>query len=379
MSAIVQHVVNASEYSSVTNDLINLTLLGVSPASAIIVWFTCDNSNSPVASCSDGTAYTALPAILDSTNNQMSQCFYLQNASSGTHPITVSLNALASFRAVEAIEVSGVAASAFDVATGQFENAPGTGADALNSGSVSATAAGIAIGWGFATAQAGIPATGTGWSSYSTDGVIFTRIEYKTIGAGSVDATFTAAANTQHIAQIIVLKDGGGGGAALSGAAAASASGVGALSGAAAALSGSSAAVALATGSLSNLQTASPSSDIAAGAWLPSAGSSLHPMLSEAVPDHGTFIWVPTANSVCELLLTSLSDPGVSAGHVVPLWASSPVSATLRFRIMQGATQIAQWDHALTPTLTLYSHTLSGAEADAITDYTDLRVRIEAL
>lgn len=152
------------------------------------------------------------------------------------------------------------------------------------------------------------------------------------------------------------------------------------LSGAApAALSGSAAATATAAGTLTPNQSAAPIATISAGAWVPSTGASLPPMLSEAVPDHGTFIWVPIANSACELLFTSLPDPGVSGGHAVSFWASSPVSATLRFRIMQGATQVAQWDQAVTPTLTPYSLVLSSAEADAITDYTDLRVRIEAL
>ena len=44
---------------------------------------------------------------------------------------------------------------------------------------------------------------------------------------------------------------------------------------------------------------------------------------------------------------------------------------------MQGATQIAQWTEVMSPTWTTYAHTLSAPEAAAITDYTDLRVRID--
>lgn len=133
------------------------------------------------------------------------------------------------------------------------------------------------------------------------------------------------------------------------------------------------------SGTLTPDQLAAPIADISAGAWLPSTGVALHPMVGEANADDGTAVWCPVANSAVEFGLASLSDPAVSGGHTLFYRLSSPVGATFQITVKQSATQIAQWTQTSTPALAQYSRTLSAAEADAITDYTNLRVRIEAL
>lgn len=152
-----------------------------------------------------------------------------------------------------------------------------------------------------------------------------------------------------------------------------------AAGGAPAALAGSASATATAAGTLTPNQSAAPIADISAGAWVPSTGGSLYAMLDEAAADDGDYITAPVANSVAEVRLASMNDPLASSSHTLRYRMMSPVSASIRITIMQGAVQIAQWTEATTPALTTYSHTLSGAEADAITDYNNLRVRLEAL
>lgn len=149
--------------------------------------------------------------------------------------------------------------------------------------------------------------------------------------------------------------------------------------GSAVVLAGNAAAAATAAGTLTPNQIAAPIADISAGAWGPSTGASLSAALDEASADDADYISVSVANSVCEVRLASLGDPAVSSSHTLRYRLSSPVSASIRITLMQGAVQIAQWTEATTPALTTYSHTLSGAEADAITDYSNLRVRLEAL
>lgn len=85
-----------------------------------------------------------------------------------------------------------------------------------------------------------------------------------------------------------------------------------------------------------------------------------------------------------EVGLSSVTDPGVSTGHVLRFRvaqtddgvASGTGSAsTLGVRLLQGTTVI--WSDASTPLTGAWATrtvTLSGAEADAITDYTDLRI-----
>jgi len=66
-------------------------------------------------------------------------------------------------------------------------------------------------------------------------------------------------------------------------------------------------------------QFARPASDIAAGTWTPTTGTDLYAMLDETPASDTDYIQsglIPTAD-VCEVRLTSLTDPASSTGHVV--------------------------------------------------------------
>jgi hypothetical protein len=80
--------------------------------------------------------------------------------------------------------------------------------------------------------------------------------------------------------------------------------------------------------------------------------------------------------------LSDVPDPQTSASHVIRARAristSSSVSDFFRVELMQGAVRKATttfWTD-LSNTTREFAYTLTGAEADAITDYTDLRLRV---
>ena len=124
-------------------------------------------------------------------------------------------------------------------------------------------------------------------------------------------------------------------------------------------------------------QYARPISDASAGTWTASSGSDLYAMLDETTASDTDYI-VTNGASICEVALTSLSDPASSAGHVVRYRISAD-SGGITVRLRQGTTTIATWTHATAPTsLTTYEQTLTSGEADSITDYTALKLQFEA-
>lgn len=124
---------------------------------------------------------------------------------------------------------------------------------------------------------------------------------------------------------------------------------------------------------------ARPTSDASVGAWLPSSGSVLYDMLDEATADSADYIYATTATT-CQIALNAVADPQTSSGQVVSYQAWSPNGDGLTARLKQGAVTIAAWTHSALPTSpTIYAQTLSAAECDAITNYSDLRIELESL
>jgi hypothetical protein len=134
-------------------------------------------------------------------------------------------------------------------------------------------------------------------------------------------------------------------------------------------------------------QFARPDGDTSVGAWTTNAGgsSSLFATLDETSPSDADFVrseLSPSA-SAYECSLSNIEDPQSSAGHVVRYRyakdAAGGQSVDLTVQLRQGTTVIASATHTnISETVAAGSITLSGAEADAITDYTDLRLRFIA-
>lgn len=123
-----------------------------------------------------------------------------------------------------------------------------------------------------------------------------------------------------------------------------------------------------------------PNEDISAGGWRPSVGSPnlLYPMIDESPVDDGDFDYT-TSLSTMEVKLEAGVDPVASDGHTVYYRLKGDGTTDAVVKLKQGTTVIATWTETNVPsTLTDYEHTLSEGEADSITDYSNLRISVEA-
>ena len=135
-------------------------------------------------------------------------------------------------------------------------------------------------------------------------------------------------------------------------------------------------------------QFARPSADTVRTAWTDEAGGivDIYTGIDEVTAEDVEYIKTPTppgANEF-ETLLTTVQDPLSSANHVMrwrrrkqPAAGSAQINLTVR--LMEGATQrVTQSDTNLPGTFTDTSYTLSGGEADTISNYADLRLEFVA-
>lgn len=125
------------------------------------------------------------------------------------------------------------------------------------------------------------------------------------------------------------------------------------------------------------VQLLSPVSDVSDGSWLPSTGSDLYATVDESSYSDTDYIYATSATT-CTLAIAAGTDPAVSTGHTLRyrlLSGSGTVTVTLK----QSTTTIASWGpHTLTGAAQDFAQTLTGGEADSITDYSALRVEFTA-
>lgn len=123
-------------------------------------------------------------------------------------------------------------------------------------------------------------------------------------------------------------------------------------------------------------QRAVPVSDVSAGTWAPSTGASLYAVLDETAADDADYISTQAGGDACVVAFGTLTDPVSSAGHKISYRLAGDGASGIEVALMQGATVIATWTHNPAPTgFTTYEQTLTGTQADSITDYTALRLR----
>lgn len=125
-----------------------------------------------------------------------------------------------------------------------------------------------------------------------------------------------------------------------------------------------------------------PTSDVSAGDW---TATPLYAKIDEVTADTADFIQSvnfnnkpAAATSTCEVSLGSGTDPSSSINHTIRYKAMETTTSgmmDLTVSLKQGATVIASWaENGLSNAWTDFYHTLSGAQADAITDYSALSV-----
>lgn len=135
-------------------------------------------------------------------------------------------------------------------------------------------------------------------------------------------------------------------------------------------------------------QTAAPASDVTDGSWTTDTGGTiLFDAINESVASDTDYIQSPALTAgnsdFCEIALASITDPAISTGHVISYryraQGTEPMNLVVSLR--QGAaTEIAAWTHtSVGGTYTTATQTLSAGQANAITDYADLRLRFNAI
>ncbi len=137
------------------------------------------------------------------------------------------------------------------------------------------------------------------------------------------------------------------------------------------------------------VQNARPASDVTNGTWTDQAGgTSLFAAIDEATASDADYIQSANATltaDVAEIALGGITDPAVSTGHVIryrygkDAMGGDVVNLTVSLR--QGtATEIAAWTHAdIGVGPITVAQTLTGAQADSVTDYSALRLRFSSI
>jgi len=125
-----------------------------------------------------------------------------------------------------------------------------------------------------------------------------------------------------------------------------------------------------------------PTSDITVGSWTNVGGPTSHwDCLNEVSYSDSDYIQANnvTAN-VCEVQVNTLTDPVSSVNHIVHLRVQKAGSGTITLNValVENTTVRATRSITLTTSWVDRSFTLTDAEADAITDYTNLRIRFTA-
>ncbi|MFQ5908939.1 MAG: hypothetical protein ACE5JE_08990, partial [Thermoplasmata archaeon] len=137
-------------------------------------------------------------------------------------------------------------------------------------------------------------------------------------------------------------------------------------------------------------QYARPDADLSITNWSDSAGDGVnYTKIDETTPD-GDATYTQTAvnpanGDDAEFRLSNVRDPQRSDGHILryryrnAAFGGGSSQLDLTVELKQGAAVIASWTHTFisSQTYVTQTQTLSAAQADAITDYTDLRVNFD--
>lgn len=327
--SILQSATNSAQFADGSHASVSVTLPGVTSGSSIAVFITCDWG--ATASCADPAAYTQRQLLTDNDNQQRTYLFTLDGASAGSHAITAAFSPPTKWDAIQAFEIGGTAGY-YDSAS-QLQPAPGFATDAISSTSITPISSGSLL-LGFSQNVGGVPtpSAGTGFTDLGDDGTIRARAEYLVQGSpSSQPATFTATANLSHVSFVAAF------------------------------------------GPIVTGQFARPSSDVSAGIWTPSTGTSLAGTIDET-PFSDTDYDSATANGTFRVNLSAVSTPDTGT-RTVRFRAGGSSAKKLIATLIEGAgTTVASTTiDPLPAAVTTQSFTVSGA----IGNYADLDLSFE--
>lgn len=129
-------------------------------------------------------------------------------------------------------------------------------------------------------------------------------------------------------------------------------------------------------------QVARPDSDVSiGGGWAVTPSGTFYTTIDESVADDTDHISTGNTGQTAKAGLSNVTDPVSSTGHSITVRAKgSGAGAEARVRLDQGGTNIVPYTvvpGTIGTTYADYTLTLTGAQADAITDYNDLQLSME--
>lgn len=124
-----------------------------------------------------------------------------------------------------------------------------------------------------------------------------------------------------------------------------------------------------------------PGSTISSGGWTPSIGASLFATIDETTADDADYDvsgFSPVSDTM-EVKFAGVQIPSANTNHKISYRIKGDPGIPLVVSLYCAATLIKAWTHNPAPTsFTTYAQTLTTAEANTITDYSDLRFRAVA-
>lgn len=214
------YTVGSPTSDSATGSAVNISTPGtitVAAGDTIVAFTTVAQDQTTTMAISDGTnTYDRVFTQYDGSSLTYS-IFVAENVAAGTYTLTATWDGgTRANRSIFAFPISGLKTTSFQSGTA-FRNVqatPGTGTDGVTSGTTTPTEQpACLIGWHFAAAAAGTPATGTGLTSVGTGlqfgtGTDLVRVQHKRLtSTAGTTATGTAAANSAHVTMVCVLSE----------------------------------------------------------------------------------------------------------------------------------------------------------------------------
>jgi hypothetical protein len=185
------------------NTTAQATLTGVTSGSTIIAFLWDGSAFSPTThTVSDDRqgAYTAGASAADSGDFVIGYVFYLESASSGTHVITGTVDSTNAVR-LYAVEIGGSGVGSVTNTQAAFQSNPGTGTDAVSSGTVTVSGASTLVSMSAdtgSTSTANEPtanASSTSRLNNANGDIGAYRIQTRAVSTNTA-GTFTAVAGT---------------------------------------------------------------------------------------------------------------------------------------------------------------------------------------
>jgi hypothetical protein len=208
--SIIQEVSNEDPDFATTGTTIAVTLTVT--AGSVLYVFVCHDSTGTAGTiaCADnvnGTYGAALDDVNDATNAQRAAHFSFANSASGSITVTATLGTTHLAKGIWVVEIGGAKGiSPLDGHAGQHQTSPGTGANAVSTGTISNTIQpAMLVAFGLVEDLTnGAPTAGTGFTSTKTafafGGVALCRSENKTLSTtGAQAGTFTTVSTNDTL------------------------------------------------------------------------------------------------------------------------------------------------------------------------------------